>query len=113
MRLGGTIRRLLMAGALDDLTKLPFSDDVTSDSRALIHRNIRDIVDSVAPFLVYDNDPYIVVSNEGRLFWIIDAFTESTNYLYFCHYPAADKTINYIRNSVNVVIDAYNDAATF
>ncbi len=113
IRVGGTIRRLLLAWALDDLTKLPFSDDVTSDSRALIHRNIRDIVDSVAPFLVYDNDPYIVISNDGRLFWIIDAFTESANYPYSRHYQAGEKTINYIRNSVKVVIDAYNGAATF
>ena len=56
------------------MSKLPFSNDVTSESRVLINRNIRDIVNGVAPFLTYDNDPYIVVSNEGRLFWMIDAF---------------------------------------
>ena len=113
IRLGGALRRTLLAWALDDLTKLPFSDDVTPDSRALIHRNIRDIVDSVAPFLVYDNDPYVVISNDGRLYWIIDAFTESANYPYSRHYQAGEKTINYIRNSVKVVIDAYNGAASF
>jgi uncharacterized membrane protein (UPF0182 family) len=113
IRIGGSIRRWLLAWALDDLTKLPFSDDVTSDSRVLIHRNIRDIVDSVAPFLVYDNDPYMVISSDGRLFWIMDAFTESANYPYSRHYQAGDKTINYIRNSVKVVIDAYNGATTF
>ncbi|HSP62798.1 MAG TPA: UPF0182 family protein, partial [Pyrinomonadaceae bacterium] len=113
IRLGGALGRTLLAWALDDLTKLPFSDDVTPDSRALIHRNIRDIVDSVAPFLVYDNDPYIVISNDGRLYWIIDAFTESANYPYSRHYQAGEKTINYIRNSVKVVIDAYNGAASF
>jgi uncharacterized membrane protein (UPF0182 family) len=113
IRIGGFLRRSLLAWALDDLTKLPFSDDVTPDSRALIHRNIRDIVESLAPFLVYDNDPYMVVGNDGRLFWIIDAFTESANYPYSRHYQAGDKTINYIRNSVKVVIDAYNGATTF
>jgi uncharacterized membrane protein (UPF0182 family) len=113
IRLGGALRRTLLAWALDDLTKVPFSDDVTPDSRALIHRNIRDIVDSVAPFLVYDNDPYVVISNEGRLYWIIDAFTESANYPYSRHYQADEKSINYIRNSVKVVIDAYNGAASF
>ena len=79
----------------------------------LIHRNITDIVNSVAPFLVYDNDPYMVISNDGRLFWIIDAFTESANYPYSRHYQAGEKSVNYIRNSVKVVIDAYNGATTF
>jgi uncharacterized membrane protein (UPF0182 family) len=113
IRIGGSIRRWLLAWALDDLTKLPFSDDVTPDSRALIHRNILDMVNSVAPFLVYDNDPYIVISNDGRLFWMMDAFTESANYPYSRHYQAGDKTINYIRNSVKVVIDAYNGSVQF
>lgn len=113
IRIGGFFRRGLLAWALDDITKLPFSDDVTSESRALIHRNIRDIVDSVAPFLVYDNDPYIVISDDGRLFWIIDAFTESDSYPYSRHYRAGDKTVNYIRNSVKVVIDAYNGTTNF
>jgi hypothetical protein len=113
IRIGGLVRRWLLAWALDDLTKLPFSDDVTSESRVLIHRNIRDIVDSVAPFLIYDNDPYIVISSDGRLFWMIDAFTESTTYPYSRHHNADDKIINYIRNSVKVTIDAYNGAVNF
>ena len=111
--IGGFFRRWLLAWALDDLTKLPFSDDVTSGSRALIHRNIREIVDGLAPFLVYDDDPYMVISSEGRLFWIIDAFTESTNYPYSKHYQAGDKTVNYMRNSVKVLVDAYNGTTTF
>ena len=110
---GGYFKRWLLAWALDDVTKLPFSDDVTPESRALIHRNIREIVDGVAPFLVYDNDPYMVVNSEGRLFWIMDAFTESANYPFSRHYQAGDKTVNYIRNSVKVVIDAYNGSASF
>ena len=113
IRIGGFFRRLLLAWELDDTTKLPFSDDVTPDSRVLIHRNIRDIVDSVAPFLVYDNDPYIVVGDDGQLFWIVDAFTEAANYPYSRHYQAGDKSVNYIRNSVKVVIDAYNGSASF
>jgi uncharacterized membrane protein (UPF0182 family) len=113
IRIGGVLRRWLLAWALDDLTKLPFSDDVTSESHVLIHRNIRDIVDSVAPFLIYDNDPYIVISNDGRLFWMIDAFTESTTYPYSRHQRADDKNINYIRNSVKVTIDAYNGTVNF
>jgi uncharacterized membrane protein (UPF0182 family) len=104
---------MLLAWALGDLSKLPFSDDVNSESRVLIHRNIREIVNGVAPFLVYDNDPYIVVSSEGRLFWMLDAFTESSSYPYARHHDVAGKTVNYIRNSVKVVIDAYNGTAHF
>src|SRR5437764_13752081 len=111
--IGGYFRRWLLAWALGDLSKLPFSDDVTPASRALIHRNIREIVDGIAPFLVYDNDPYMVVGSEGRLFWIIDAFTESATYPYSRHYQAADKNVNYIRNSVKVVVDAYNGTTNF
>jgi uncharacterized membrane protein (UPF0182 family) len=110
---GGFFKRWLLAWALDDVTKLPFSDDVTPESRALIHRNIREIVDGIAPFLVYDNDPYMVVNSEGRLFWIIDAFTESSNYPFSRHYQAGDKPVNYIRNSVKVVIDAYHGSTMF
>lgn len=113
IRIGNGLRRLLLAYALGDLSKLPFSDDVTAESRALIHRNIREIADSVAPFLIYDNDPYIVVANDGRLYWMIDAFTESSTYPYSRHYDAGDKSVNYIRNSVKVVIDAYNGTANF
>ncbi|MDT4968371.1 MAG: uncharacterized protein QOJ64_3108 [Acidobacteriota bacterium] len=110
---GGYFRRLLLAWALNDLSKLPFSDDVTSESRVLIHRNIKERVQSLAPFLVYDNDPYIVVSKEGRLFWIIDAFTESSNYPYSRHFNVGDQSVNYIRNSVKVTIDAYDGSVAF
>ena len=113
IRIGGRARRLLLAWALGDLSKLPFSDDVNSESRVLIHRNIRELVNGVAPFLIYDNDPYVVVSNEGRLFWMLDAFTESSNYPYSQHHIAGQKNVNYIRNSVKVVIDAYNGTAHF
>ncbi len=113
IRIGGRARRMLLAWALGDLSKLPFSDDVNSESRVLIHRNIREIVNGIAPFLTYDNDPYIVVNNEGRLFWMLDAFTESATYPYSRHHAVGQKEINYIRNSVKVVIDAYNGTAHF
>ena len=104
---------MLLAWALGDLSKLPFNDDVNSESRVLIHRNIREIVNGVAPFLTYDNDPYIVVSNEGRLFWMMDAYTESSSYPYSQHHKVGNNNVNYIRNSVKVVIDAYNGTAHF
>src|ERR1043165_7902546 len=103
--IGNRLSRMLLAWSIGDLSKLPFSNDVTSDSRILINRNIRDIVNGVAPFLTYDKDAYIVVSSEGRLFWIIDGFTESDYFPYSRHHDIAGNSINYIRNSVKVVID--------
>ena len=111
--IGNRLRRMLLAWHVGDLSKLPFSNDVTSDSRVLINRNIREIINGVAPFLTYDRDAYIVVSNEGRLFWMIDAFTESSYFPYSTHHDVADNSLNYIRNSVKVVIDAYNGTARF
>ena len=113
IRIGGRVRRMLLAWGLGDLSKLPFSDDVTSESRVLMRRTIRDIVNGVAPFLIYDKDPYIVVSNEGRLFWMIDAYTESSYFPYSTHHDVAGNSINYIRNSVKAVIDAYNGTVDF
>ena len=113
IRIGGGARRLFMAWALGDLSKLPFSDDVTDESRVLIHRNIREMVNGIAPFLIYDNDPYLIVSNEGRLFWMMDAYTESATYPYSRHHLVGGNRVNYIRNSVKVVIDAYNGTTDF
>jgi uncharacterized protein len=113
IRVGNRFRRMLLAWAIGDVSKLPFSNDVTSDSHVLINRNIREIVNGVAPFLTYDRDAYIVVSNEGRLFWILDAFTESDYFPYSTHHDVAGNSLNYIRNSVKVVIDAYNGTAHF
>jgi uncharacterized membrane protein (UPF0182 family) len=111
--IGNRLRRMLLGWSIGDLSKLPFSNDVTSDSRVLINRNIREIVNGVAPFLTYDKDAYIVVSSEGRLFWMLDAFTESEYFPYSTHHRIVDNSLNYIRNSVKVVIDAYNGTATF
>ena len=113
IRIGNRLRRMLLAWSIGDLSKLPFSNAVTSESRVLINRNIRDIVNGVAPFLTYDKDAYIVVSNDGRLFWMLDAFTESAYYPYSRHHEVAGNTVNYIRNSVKVVIDAYNGNVNF
>ena len=113
IQIGNRLRRMLIAWGIGDLSKLPFSNSVTSESRVLINRNIREIVNGVAPFLTYDKDPYLVVSNDGRLFWIMDAFTQSSYFPYSTHYEVAGNRVNYIRNSVKVVIDAYNGTAHF
>src|SRR6202035_3643589 len=83
--LGGFFRRLLIALDRGDITKLPFSDDVTPDSRLLMRRDIRDRIESLAPFLTLDPDPYIVVGEEGGLSWIADGFTTSDTFPYARH----------------------------
>jgi uncharacterized membrane protein (UPF0182 family) len=110
--LGGFLRRVTLAIDRGDLGKLPFSDDVNSQSRLLMRRNIRERVAAVAPFLTFDHDPYMVVSDDGRLSWVMDAFTVSNNYPYSTHYNLGDSSVNYMRNSVKVVVDAYNGSTT-
>jgi uncharacterized protein len=111
--LGGFLRRSIIALDRGDLGKLPFSDDVNQDSQLLMRRNVRDRVSALAPFLSYDPDPYIVLGDDGRLSWVMDAFTVSDSYPYSSHYHLDQNPINYMRNSVKVVIDAYNGATTF
>jgi uncharacterized membrane protein (UPF0182 family) len=113
IQLGGFLRRVLLAFDRDDLGKLPFSDDVNDQSRLLMRRNVRDRVAALAPFLTYDQDPYIVLGEDGRLSWVMDAFTTSDSYPYSTHYSLSDASINYMRNSVKVVIDAYDGTTTF
>ncbi len=109
----GFLRRLIIAFDRDDLGKLPFSDDVNANSRLLMRRNIRDRVAALAPFLTFDPDPYIVLGEDGRLSWIMDGFTMSDSYPYSTHYQLGNNSINYMRNSVKAVIDAYNGTTTF
>ena len=102
------LRRLLFAarfGAYEILV----SSQLTSESRIIYHRNIMDRVTTIAPFLRYDTDPYLVIS-EGRLVWMVDAYTVSGQYPYAT--PASNR-INYIRNAVKIVIDAYHGTTTF
>jgi len=111
--LGGFFRRLLIALDRGDIAKLPFSDDVRPSSRLLMRRNIRDRVAAIAPFLTFDDDPYIVVGADGRLSWIMDGFTSSSVYPYARHFQFGRDEINYLRNSVKVVVDAYDGTTTF
>jgi uncharacterized membrane protein (UPF0182 family) len=111
--LGGFLRRILIALDQGDLAKLPFSDDINPQSRLLMRRNVRDRVTALAPFLTFDSDPYIIVGDDGRLSWMMDAFTSSDSYPYSSHYSLNGNRINYMRNSVKVVIDAYDGTTTF
>ena len=110
--LGGFLRRVILAIDRGDLGKLPFSDDINSQSRLLLRRNIRERVAAIAPFLSFDQDPYLVVGDDGRLSWMMDAYTVSDSYPYSTHYSLGDNSINYMRNSVKVVVDAYSGATT-
>jgi uncharacterized membrane protein (UPF0182 family) len=112
--MGSFMRRLLLASQVSgDITKVPFSDDVSSDSVLLFRRNIIERAATVAPFLTLDNDPYLVVGDDGALYWFIDAYTTSADYPYARHFPLRTGDINYIRNSVKIVIDAYNGTVSF
>jgi uncharacterized protein len=111
--LGGFMRRILIAIAEGDLTKLPFSDDINSQSRLLMRRNVRDRVAALAPFLTFEPDPYIVIGDNGRLYWMLDAYTTSDSYPYSSPYVLNNNSLNYMRNSVKAVVDAYDGTTTF
>lgn len=92
--------------------KLLVSSNVNSDSRIIINRNIKDRVEKLMPYLSYEKDPYMTVVN-GKLYWIVDAYTTSSYYPYSEPYSGEVGSTNYIRNSVKVVVDAYNGDTTF
>jgi uncharacterized membrane protein (UPF0182 family) len=105
---GGVFRRLLLAIRFGS-TDIFFSPNLDADSRVLMYRRIAERVGRIAPFLTYDPDPYLSIS-DGRLVWIQDAYTISRLYPYST--PSAGG-INYIRNSVKVTIDAYDGTTRF
>ena len=113
IEMGGFLRRALLAFDRGDLTKVPFSDDITDQSRLLMRRNVLLRVSTLAPFLTFDHDPYIVVGADGRLSWIVDAFTTSATYPYSVPVNLENQQVNYIRNSVKAVVDAYDGTVTF
>jgi uncharacterized protein len=90
--------------------KILFTGEIKENSRILYNRNITERVRKIAPFLYYDSDPYVVTLSDGKLYWIIDAYTVSTNMPY--SKPLKNR-INYMRNSVKVVIDAYEGKTAF
>ena len=113
IRVGSMFRRLLIAYTTSELATLPFANDVTPESQLLMRRNIRERVQTIAPFLLYDNDAYIVVGDDGSLYWMIDAFTTSDRHPYSLSVPIDGRRINYIRNSVKVVVNAYDGTTRF
>jgi uncharacterized membrane protein (UPF0182 family) len=105
--IGSSFRKALFAVRFNSF-KLFVSKSLKKESKILINRDILTRVETVAPFMSYDRDPYIVLS-EGKLFWILDGYTVSNKF----PYSEPFKDINYLRNSVKVVVDAYNGDLTF
>lgn len=101
------LKRLIVATDLRE-GKLVTSGVINGKTRILLHRNILDRVQELAPFLTFDKDPYLVIA-DGRLVWVIDAYTTSDRF------PGATREngLNYIRNSVKVTVDAYDGTTTF
>jgi uncharacterized membrane protein (UPF0182 family) len=108
VRVGGLLRRLVLAAHFRSL-KVLLSSDITSDSRAMYVRNIRERARRALPFLTFDGDPYMVIDAAGRLQWILDAYTSTTRYPYAQRLRGG---VNYMRNSVKVVIDAFEGSVT-
>lgn len=107
--IGAMVWRGLFAYYFND-PNLVLSSYITGDSRIMIRRNIRERMLTIAPFLRLDHDPYLIISN-GRMFWMQDAYT--TNSHFPSAQPAQDLDLNYIRNSVKIVVDAYNGTVDF
>ena len=118
INIGNFARRILFADYLQDWQML-FTQNFTSETKLLFRRNINRRVRAIAPFLRFDRDPYLVVANtntpeaqqdDNHLYWIIDAYTTSDSYPYS---DPGENNFNYIRNSVKVVVNAYNGDVNF
>ena len=120
IRLDTVLSRLLYALRFRDFSLL-ISDQITSESQLLFHRSLGDRVRLVAPFLLYDKDPYVVIDGEGKLVYIQDAYTASDRFPNaqgfdpdeFDATGLGSASFNYLRNSVKVVMDAYDGTMTF
>ena len=96
---------------------LAFSTNMKSESKVLINRNVVERAKKALPYLIYDNNPYTVVNSEGKIIWVIDAYTVSNSYPYSqntaIYQNGIKQNINYIRNSVKVLIDSYDGTITY
>lgn len=113
----GFLDRLVL-GIKEGNIKLAFSTNITKDSNIIIKRNILERVEKVMPYLEYDQNPYMVITDEGRMVWVIDAYTTSNSYPYsqvtnLVQDNGTIKKINYIRNSVKVLVDSYDGTMQF
>ncbi len=120
IKLDTTLSRLLFALRFRDLDLL-ISDQITDQSQLLFHRSLADRLPRIAPFLLYDKDPYVVIRDDGRLVYIQDAYTATDRFPHAQLFNPGDlgttglgnAPINYLRNSVKIVVDAYDGTMTF
>lgn len=105
--LGRYPRRLVLAFSLRD-RRILFSNELTGQSQVLLRRGIVERAEAIAPFLTYDDDPYLVIA-DGRLVWVIDAYTATSRF----PYATPVDGVNYLRHSAKVTVDAYDGTVTF
>ncbi|MFH1258713.1 MAG: UPF0182 family protein, partial [Elusimicrobiota bacterium] len=111
VKVGSLLGKMLFAIKFNDL-KILLTGYIDGQSRVMFNRNILERARAVAPFLAYDSDPYMVI-DQGKLFWVLDAYTLSNKYPYSDPAGSGYTQYNYIRNSVKIVIDAYNGTMDF
>lgn len=112
----GFLDRLILGMKKGDIN-LAFSGEITNESKILINRDVITRAKKALPYLIYDEEPYTVVTDEGKIVWVLDAYTVSSSYPYsqytsIEHYGTKEK-INYIRNSVKVIIDSYDGTMSY
>jgi len=107
IQISSLFRKLLFAWEFGDINIL-LTQYITEESRLQVWRSVQERIRKIAPFLQLDNDPYLVINN-GKLFWLQDAYTTSR------HFPYSQQSgrFNYIRNSVKITVDAYNGDVQF
>lgn len=107
----------LILGIRQGNLKLAFSGDVSDDSKILINRNILKRAEKVMPYIIYDEKPYQVITDEGKIVWVIDGYTVANEYPYsqttVIERNGKKQKINYIRNSVKVIVDSYDGTMKF
>lgn len=112
----GFLDRLILGITKGDLN-LAFSSEITNDSKILINRDVITRAKKVLPYLIYDENPYTVVTQEGKIVWVIDAYTVSSSYPYAQYtsieHDGIKENINYIRNSIKVIVDAYDGTISY
>lgn len=112
----GFLDRFILGITKGDIN-LAFSGEITGDSKILINREVITRAKKALPYLIYDEEPYTVVTEEGRIVWVLDAYTVSSSYPYSQYttieHDNIKEDINYIRNSVKVMIDAYDGTMSF
>ena len=112
----GFFDRLILGMTKGDIN-LAFSGEITKESKILINRDVISRVKKALPYLIYDENPYTVVTEEGKIVWVIDAYTVSSQYPYSQYttiqHDGVKENINYIRNSVKVIVDSYDGTMSY